>query len=147
MKLYLWFILVLFSGALLPIQAGLNTKLARALESPVYASLISFAVGTFVLFVYVIITKQHIFLAGFKTVPLYAWLGGALGAIYVTVIILAFPNIGPALTFSLIIAGQLLVALILEHYHILVAEQHSINIWRTLGFLLIMGGVVLIRKF
>lgn len=147
LPLYFWFILVLLAGALLPIQAGWNTKLAKVIESSVYASLISFAVGTLTLIIYVLITRQHVSFESLKSVPVYAWLGGVLGAFYVTIIVLAFPKIGPALTFGLIIAGQLLIAVVLEHFNILVAQQHSINIWRILGILLIMGGVVLIRKF
>jgi transporter family-2 protein len=70
-----------------------------------------------------------------------------LGAFYVTVVILAFPKIGPALTFGLVVAGQMAIAVTLEHFNILVAQQHSINIWRVVGMTMILMGVVIIRKF
>ena len=85
--------------------------------------------------------------AGIKTVPAYAWMGGVLGAFYVTAIILAFPKIGPALTFGLVVAGQMVMAMLLDHFNVLVAQQHDINIWRVLGVLLIVMGVIIIRKF
>lgn len=121
--------------------------MGKSIESPVYASLISFAVGVLSLILYVVLTKQPVSVEGIKTAPAYAWLGGVLGAFYVTAMVLAFPRIGPALTFGLVIGGQLLVAMLLEHFNILVTEQHSVNIWRVLGILLIIGGVILIRKF
>jgi len=143
----IWIIIALISGAFLPIQAGLNTKMGKALENPVYASMISFLVGALSIIIYIALTKQHVSWQGIRTVPAYVWLAGVLGAFYVTAIILAFPRIGPALTFGLVVAGQMLIALFLDHFNILVAQQHSINIWRIIGILFIVGGVILIRKF
>jgi transporter family-2 protein len=143
----LWIIIAFVSGAFLPIQAGINTRLGKAIESPVYASMISFLVGTIALVIYILFTQQHIALSGIKTVPAYAWIGGALGAFYVTSIILAFPRIGPALTFGLVVLGQMVIAVLLDHFNILVAHQHSVNIWRILGVILIVSGVIIIRKY
>ncbi|HMN88373.1 MAG TPA: DMT family transporter [Saprospiraceae bacterium] len=143
----IWIILVAIAGSLLPVQAGLNTKMGKEIASPVWASLISFVVGAIALLIYVAITKNAFQVSGFKTVPAYTWVAGALGAFYVTVVVLAFPKLGPALTFGLIVAGQLLISLFLDHFNILVHQQHSINIYRIIGMLLIVGGVVLIRKF
>ena len=85
--------------------------------------------------------------AGISGVPLPYWIAGALGAFYVTIIVLAFPKIGAALTFGLIIAGQLTISLLLDHFKILVQQQHGINVFRLIGLLLIISGVIIIRKF
>jgi transporter family-2 protein len=147
MNKLLWPLLAFVAGALLPIQGGLNNKFGKALESPVYASMISFCVGAAALIVYILITRQPVVISGFRTAPLYLWVAGALGAFYVTVIIYAFPRIGPALTFSLVVAGQMVIAVILEHYNILVAHSHPISFMRIIGIILILIGVVVIRKF
>jgi transporter family-2 protein len=147
MDKFIWIILVALAGSLLPIQAGLNTKMGKEIASPVWASLISFVVGAIVLLIYVTVTKNSFQLSGIKHVPTYTWTAGALGAFYVTVVVLAFPKLGPALTFGLIVAGQLMISLLLDHFNILVHQQHSINIYRIIGMLLIIAGVVLIRKF
>ena len=144
---FIWILIALASGAVLPIQAGFNARMGKAISSPVYGALISFAVGTIILIGYVIVTQQSVTWSGLKNVPAVTWLAGLLGAFYVTVIILAYPRLGPALTFGLVIAGQMLVALFLDHFNILVAEQHSINIWRVIGVILILVGVFIIRKF
>jgi transporter family-2 protein len=143
----IWIIMAFLAGTFLPIQAGLNTRLGRSLESPVYASMISFIVGVFIVLIYALITKQHVEWSGVKDAPAYSWLGGALGAFYVTVIILAFPKIGPALTFGLVVAGQMVISILLDHFNILVAQQHSINVWRIAGVLMIVIGVIIIRKY
>lgn len=147
MNKLIWVFAAFLAGAFLPIQAGLNAKLGKAGSSPIHASMISFFIGAIAVASYIIITKQTVSWAGIKTAPAYAWLGGLLGAFYVTVVILAFPKLGPALTFGLVVAGQMLISALFEHFNILVAQQHPITIWRLLGFLLVIVGVIIIRKF
>ena len=147
MNKLIWIALAFLSGAFLPIQAGLNAKLGKAAESPVYASMLSFAVGTLGLLTYILITKQSMSWAGVREAPAHVWLGGLLGAFYVTVIILAFPKLGPGLTFGLVIAGQMIVSILLEHFNILVAQQNSISLMKLFGVLLVVAGVIIIRKF
>jgi transporter family-2 protein len=142
-----WIIMALLSGAFLPIQGGINSRLGKEIGSPMHASLISFLVGAAALFMYIQLTRQSIQLGGLKSAPLYLWSGGLLGAFYVTVILLAFPKIGPALTFGLVVAGQMTISLVLDHFNVLVAQPHPVNIWRVLGVCLIIAGIIVIRKF
>ncbi|MDB5119405.1 MAG: hypothetical protein JWN56_623 [Sphingobacteriales bacterium] len=147
MNKIIWILLALISGAFLPIQAGLNTRLGKSINNPVYASMISFIVGALSVAIYILITRQQVVLAGLRTAPYYVYIAGLLGAFYVTIIVLAFPKIGPALTFGLVVAGQMIISILLDHFNILVAQQHSVNIWRFLGIALVIVGVVIIRKF
>jgi transporter family-2 protein len=142
-----WIALALMAGAMLPIQGGLNAKLAKSIHSPLYASMISFVTGALVLIICVVFWRQPLNSAGFKDAPYYVWIAGALGAVYVTAVILAFPRIGPTLTFGLVVAGQMIVAVVLDHFNVLTAAQHPVNIWRVLGIALILTGVVIVRKF
>ena len=143
----IWVIMALLSGAFLPIQAGLNAKLGKAVASPVHASMFSFVVGAVGLIGYIILTRQTVSVSGIKEAPAYIWLGGLLGAFYVTIIILAFPKLGPGLTFGLVVAGQMIVSVLLEHFNILVSQQNPINFMKVLGILLVVAGVVIIRNF
>lgn len=142
-----WIILTFLSGAFLPIQAGLNAKLGKAGGNAVYASMISFVVGTVALILYIILTRQTVSWAGIKEAPVYVWAGGLLGAFYVTVIILAFPKLGPGLTFGLVVAGQMIISAFLEHFNVLVSQPQPINLPRLVGVILVIAGVVIIRKF
>jgi len=143
-----WLIIVFVCGALLPLQGGLNARLAKSIDSPVYASMFSFIVGAIAVAVYLQFTKETITWAGLKSASIYSWLGGGLfGAIFITCTMLALPRIGMALTFGLVVAGQVIVAVLLDHFNVLVTEQHSINLWRVLGIILIIAGVIIVRKF
>jgi len=143
----LWIFIAFISGVFLPIQAGANIRLGKSIDNVVYASMISFIIAVLTLLIYITITKQHVTWAGIKAAPAYAWIGGALGAFYVTATVLAFPRIGPAITFGLVVAGQMVITVLMDHFNIMVAQQHSINIWRILGVMLVVAGVVVIRKF
>ena len=146
MRLF-YILLSVLAGCVLPFQGAINGKLAKSIESPVYASFFSFLVGTVALLAYVLVYHGPIRLQQVRQVPLYEWSGGLLGAFYVLVIVLILPKLGAALTFSLIVAGQMIVALLLDHTGFLVAVQHPINVWRVFGLAMIIGGVVLVRKF
>jgi transporter family-2 protein len=143
-----WFVIVFIAGTLLPLQAGLNARFGKSIDSPLFASLFAFIVGALAVAVYMPFTKESVTWSGLRSTPLYYWLGGGLtGAVYITTTMLALPRIGMALTFGLVVAGQVIIAVILDHYNVLVAEQHTFNAWRLLGIVLIILGVIVVRKF
>ena len=142
-----WVAMAFLAGSFLPLQAGLNAKLGRAGNSPVHAAMISFVVGTVALIAYILLTRQTVSWAGIRSAPPQVWIAGVLGAFYVTVIILAFPQLGPGLTFGLVVAGQMVISILLEQFDVLVSQPHPITPMRVLGVLLVVGGVVIIRKF
>ena len=147
MEKWIWIALVALAGAMLPMQAGLNARIGKIIESPIHASFISFCVGAIGLLAYILATKQHFQHSQIKNIPPEAWTSGLLGAFYVTVVILAFPRLGAALTFGLIVAGQLLLSVTLDHYKILVLHPQPFNGLRFLGIILIVLGVIIIRRF
>lgn len=142
-----YILLSVLAGAVLPFQGTINGKLGNSIQSPVYASFISFLVGTLGLLVYGFISQGPFKIQALKHTPSYELLGGILGAFYVLVVILMLPRLGAALTFSLIVAGQMIVSIFLDHTGLLVPVQHPVNLWRIIGLSLIIGGVILVRKF
>lgn len=139
--------MAVIAGAFLPMQGSMNSKLAKAGENPVYASMISFTIGVLALVAYILLTSQNVSWKGLKDAPSYSWLGGVLGAFYVTVIVFAFPKIGPGLTFGLVVAGQLITSIVMEHFQIMGTPHQPISLGRIVGVLLIIIGVVAVKKF
>ncbi|SFO32572.1 transporter family-2 protein [Chitinophaga sp. YR627] len=143
-----WLFVVFLCGALLPLQGGLNAKLAKSISSPIYASMICFIVGALGMAVYIPFTKETFSWQLLKGSDITAVLGGGLiGAVFITASMMALPRLGMALTFGLVVAGQVIISVLLDHFNILVAEQHAVNVWRGLGILLIIAGVVVVEKF
>jgi transporter family-2 protein len=143
----IWILVSLLAGSFIAVQGGLNTLVGKEIKSPIHASLVSFIVGTTLLALYTVVTRQTVSFDGVRNIPWYAWIAGALGAFSLTAIVLAFPKLGPGLTFGLLVAGQMIISVVLEHYGILVAQPHPISLLRVLGVLLVVGGVALIRMF
>ena len=139
-------LLVFFAGSMIAIQAPTNAMLARAGGSPVLAALISFAVGTAALFVAWIASGNRPGPASFVGLPWYAWVGGLYGAIFVAVAAYAAPKIGIASLITIGIAGQIAMALWLDHAGALGLPREPVNLGRLLGAALVIAGVVLVRR-
>lgn len=132
----------------MPTQAAVNNKMAMVVGGPILSAFISFAVGTLALLVYLLASGLSLGnLAAAKDAPLIAWTGGLLGAFFVAVSIMLLPRLGVAMTFGLIIAGQMIVTLVIDHFGILGVPEKAISIPRIAGILLITTGVILIRRF
>lgn len=145
---YFFLLLALVAGAMMPTQAAINNKLAGYVASPISAAFISFLIGTVGLFVYMFATGVPISnLTNIKDAPPIAWIGGLLGAFFVASTVILAPRIGVAMTFSLIVAGQMLITLVLDHYGFLGLPVKEISLARIGGILLITAGVVIIRRF
>jgi transporter family-2 protein len=139
-------VLVLFAGGLIAIQAPTNAMLARAGGSPILAALISFVVGTIGLLLVWLAAGKRAGTGAFAGLPWYAWVGGLYGATFVAVAAYAAPRIGLASLITIGIAGQIAVALWLDHLGALGLPREPINLGRILGALLVVAGVILVRR-
>ena len=141
-------LLALVAGAMMPTQAATNNKMSLVTDSPILAAFLSFAVGTVALFVCVVASgTPSTSFAAIKEAPPIAWIGGLLGAFFVTSAVILVPRIGVAMTFSAMIAGQMLLTLIIDHFGLLGVETRPVSWTRIGGIILITGGVILIRRF
>ncbi len=145
---YFLIFLAFLCGAVFPTQAALNSQMTKFVGHPVLAALLSFLTGLIGLFLYAVIAKLPLSsLAQAKNAPWYIWLAGLLGAFYISTVIVLIPRLGFALTFGLIVAGQMAISLLFDHYGILHTPIREISIGRIIGALLLVAGVILIRKF
>lgn len=146
---YSYYLLSFIAGIALTTQVALNGKLLSGLSSPILTSTVSFAVGTLGL----IITYFTTVYWGIQDIPAvqavgklswWMWTGGLLGAFYIVTSIIASPKIGFANMFSLVIAGQIIFAIVLDHLGIL-GMVHPVSPARFLGIILLITGVYLIQ--
>ncbi len=135
------------AGAMLPLQFGINAELARWLDSPLRASLVSFAVGTLVLLVVTTPLLRGTPLTKAGDAPWWVWVGGALGAFYVLGSVVAAPRLGAVTLVALILAGQAIASLLVDHFGWVGFEEHPITPGRVAGVALLAAGVALVRIF
>lgn len=143
---YAAMILVTLAGAATALQAPINARLATAVGSAVNAALVSFAVGTVALVGLALILQVRPDMAAARTLPWYAWIGGLCGVIFVIAATWGVPRLGVAMTITLMVAGQLLLGLVLDHFGAFGAPRQPVNLTRMVGVALVIGGVLLVRR-
>lgn len=132
-------------GMALPIQAALNGKLMRTFGHPIIGATISFLTGSLLLVACALPLQKHFTLAAVRQTNWYDWAGGIIGVIYITGIIMIIPRLGAGLAFALIVGGQLLMSLIMDHFGIFGIPVNEISWAKILGLILLLLGVWLIR--
>jgi transporter family-2 protein len=147
LSLMIYILLALLAGTILPLQAAINAALRDQLGHPVLASLASFLIGTCCLGVYAVVARLPFSFSNLSGIEAWKWTGGVLGAVYLTLAVILTPRLGAAVTFGLVITGQLIASVVLDHFGWLGIPVHQINVPRVLGVLLLMAGVVLVRNY
>jgi bacterial/archaeal transporter family-2 protein len=142
-------LLVLFAlvaGTFLPLQAGVNTRLAHFVGGPVRASMVSFAVGAFALLVVVLLFYRTGAVHA-RSAPWWAWAGGLLGAFYVTATVVVPVRIGAAPFFGILVAAQLVMGVLIDRFGLIGFPERGLSPLRLLGVGLLVGGALLVRLF
>jgi transporter family-2 protein len=133
-------------GAGLTIQVGMNATVRLTIGSPVIATIVNFGVGLAALVLLAIATGARIVPGSAASVPAWAWFGGLLGATYVAATTVLGPKLGAAALLALTLAGQMVAALIVDHYGAIGFPQSPVTPARLAGAALLVAGVLLILR-
>jgi len=137
----------LVTGAAIAVQALANTRLRVALGTPVWAAIAQFVVGLVLLVGVAVATRQPApMMGGLARMPLWGWLGGAVGALFIVVSIVLTPRLGTAVTLATITVGQTIAALVLDHYGWLGSPVIRLSLPRVLGAACLLLGIFLMRS-
>lgn len=143
-------------SVLLIILIGLAGGIAVGLQSPL-ASLLTQRLGLFesVFIVHVggaliALVPLLIYSGGklsqWRSVPWYALGAGVFGLVVIAAISYMIPRVGVAAAITTIVAGQLLVSAVLDHFGLLGAVIRSMDLTRAFGLAVILAGVWLTVK-
>lgn len=138
---------VVLAGGATALQAPTNAKLATAVGSPVNAALVSFAVGTAALAVVAAALQARPDMTAVRGLPWWTWIGGLYGAVFVAAAAWGVPRLGAALTIILMVAGQLLISVLVDHFGAMGVPRQPISWGRIGGVALVIVGVVMVRRF
>ncbi|QQS45822.1 MAG: DMT family transporter [Acidobacteriota bacterium] len=145
----LWIGLALLIGALVPAQAAMNAKMRVFVINPLYSALINFCVGATALLLMLSIAawqNQPGDLRAAGRAPLWAWMGGLIGSSLVLSGVIMVPRTGAAGYSASIITGQLIGALILDHYGMLGLSQRLVTPSRLAGLVFMLIGLWLVLR-
>jgi transporter family-2 protein len=134
-------------GTLLPMQASVNSLLAKSAGGVIVATWISITVSWFLLLaVNAIVFRNFPAISDIAATPLYLLLlGGALGAIFLSVNVMLAPRLGVAATFCLVIAGQLIAALTIDRLGLFSLAVRELSVGRIVGVALVIAGALMVR--
>ncbi len=141
---------------LLIIAIGLAGGVAVGLQSPL-ASLLTQRLGTFesIFIVHLggaafalipLLFQRGGKLAEWRDAPWYALAAGIFGLVVIAAVSYMIPRVGVAASIVTIVAGQLLVGTILDHFGWLGAAERLLDPTRALGLIVVMAGVWLTVK-
>ncbi|MBL8866958.1 MAG: DMT family transporter [Gemmataceae bacterium] len=134
------------AGACIALQASANARFRENLASQWYAAYFSIC-GT-------ILTASLVLLALRPSAPSgeqirqtewWNWIGGPLGALIVLAGAALTRELGAAAFIALVVAGQLICSLALDHFALMGLKEQPITPARVLGALLVVAGVVCIK--
>lgn len=73
------------------------------------------------------------------------YIGGVFGFIVIATAVVVFPRLGAAYAIALMVCGQCIAALIIDHYGLLGMPPSPITLQRAIGVALVAGGVAVFR--
>jgi transporter family-2 protein len=136
-------------GAVLTAQVATNAQLGKATDNPYIPATVNMAFGLIVTVILTwALTSQWPSREMLREAPWYLWpAGGVLGVTYLTGNILLAPKLGAGALVALVVAGQLIFSVLLDHFGWLGFAQHSAGVARLAGCALMIAGVFLISRF
>jgi len=135
-------------GAVITMQVGTNTRLKEAFGEAMPAVIISSMLGVVILAVATLVSRTPWpSVARLAGAPWWAWLGGLLGAVYTMATVLLARRLGAATLTAVVVTGQLVCSVALDHFGALGFTEHALSAGRMVGCLLMIAGFVLISRF
>jgi bacterial/archaeal transporter family-2 protein len=139
-------LLTVMAGALVGMQPAVNARLGKTVGT-VQAASVSFLVGTIVLVAIAAVANGGPgSLHAIGQAPWWAFIGGLLGAVYVTVALVAVRTLGASALTAAVITGQLAISVVIDRFGLLGITKHAVTAPRVAGLVLLVVGVLLVVR-
>lgn len=127
------------AGILLSIGAAANARLKQSLHSAIAAAAINFLVG-FSLLSLLMATGlfQWPMLSHWTVTPWWAFLGGLLGAVFVSLNTLTIPKLGLTATTLAVVCSQMMMSLVIDQFGWFGVHAHPLNGTRVIAIVLLL---------
>lgn len=135
-------VLVILSGMSIPPQLAANKRMGEEVRSPMLAVAMALILGGVALLGLNATGVQgdRGDLTGATRVPWWVWLAGLMVAYSITIQIISAKQEGAGPMLAFVVAGQLTVALVLDHFGALGMKQDPVRWWKIAGLLVMATG-------
>ena len=139
-------VLAACAGACIAMQAAANGAFRRNLATPWFATFFSIC-GTiaFALTLMLIFRPAAPSMDAVRSTQWWNWIGGPLGTLIVLAGAALIPQLGAGAFIALVVAGQLLASVLLDHFGLMGLPAIEITLGKVAGVLLVIAGVVCIK--
>ena len=127
-------------GLLIAIMVTVNGTLASFMGD--YAATVLIHITGLVLISIILVTKKLKVRIG-KTIPLYWFGGGAIGAFMIIFNNMSFDKLGVSLTLALGLVGQIIASAIIDHYGLFGLNVSKFKKEKIIGFITIFAGITI----
>jgi len=141
-----WLAFAVAAGGCIALQTAANGALKHQLGDARYAAFLSIC-GTMLTAVLLMLAARPALpsMASMRSAPWWMWIGGPLGALFVLAGATLTPRVGAATFITAVIAGQVFVSLLVDHFGLMNVQPQGLTVSRLAGGLLVVGGVLLVR--
>lgn len=142
-----WIYLVLIGlvgGAAVGLQSPISGMMGARVGG--YASSLIIHISGALLSGLILLLKGGEKIREWSGLPWYMLIAGLFGVVLFQSLTYTVPKIGGTLAVTLVMIGQLIVGLLIDHYGWLGVEVHPISLVRVAGVLLLIGGAYLISR-
>jgi transporter family-2 protein len=133
---------IVLVGILSGVAVGLQSPLASMISQRLgmLESIFIIHIGGALLILIPLVILKGGNLGDWRSLPWYALGAGSMGLVVVSGISFMIPRVGVATAITLIIAGQLVLSAILDHYGLLGVAIRPMDLARLLGLLVVFVG-------
>jgi transporter family-2 protein len=132
-------------GGAIALQAAVNAALARRVGT-MEATLISVTITLLLMVVLLAAGLRSGKLAEITSVPPYLFVGGFLGAAILITAVVVVPRLGTGTLIASFIVGQLVAAIILDHFGLFGHQRIPVDLTRIGGAFLLMAGMGMMMR-
>jgi bacterial/archaeal transporter family-2 protein len=142
----LWLVVII--GLIGGVAVGLQAPMGGAMGARIGGTASSFIIhlGGLILSGLLLFARGGEKIRDWQTIPWYMLGAGLFGLILYLTISVTQPRLGSAMMIVLIIIGQLLVGMILDHFGLLGVVTRPIDLPRVLGMVALVAGAYLIAR-
>ncbi|MEM7115142.1 MAG: DMT family transporter [Chloroflexota bacterium] len=143
MQSLLYIGLAFFMGIVMAVYLPMNSSVARHLGTPLTANVTFFVVALSTTLILFLLFGDTVTLANVRNVSVYLYLTGFIGALIVLGATFLVPQLGARRFFILLIAGQIVMAIVVSHFGILESPKDPVSLKKLLGAAFVVVGAII----
>ena len=143
MQTMIYMSIAFLMGIIMSVYLPMNSSVSRYVGSSITANVTFFMVALLTSFIIFLIFGQFDTVYKLKTVPIHLYLTGFISAFIVLGTTFLIPHIGARKFFILLIAGQVVMAVLISHFGIFESPTDPINLKKLIGSSLVLIGAII----